>query len=85
MYKKKQERLHGVIKKQKMMRHPRETVEKRIQNVKKMEKIIFLGEEEEQVFIASAKGRNGPKDPYTPEHDIRKFSYQRNIHRVETD
>ena len=30
--------------KQKMMRHPRETVEKRIQNVKKMEKIIFLGE-----------------------------------------
>ena len=42
-------------------------------------------EEEEQVFIASAKGRNGPKDPYTPEHDIRKFSYQRYIHRVETD
>ena len=38
-------------------------------------------EEEEQVFIASAKGRNGPKDPYTPERDIRKYPYQRYIHR----
>ena len=81
MYKKKQERLHGVIKKQKMMRHPRETVEKRIQNVKKMEKIIFLGEEEEQVFIASAKGRNGPNDPYTPDHAKRNIFFTNGIYR----
>ena len=40
-------------------------------------------EEEEQVFIASAKGRNGPKDPYTPELDIRNF-HTNGIYRPRT-
>ena len=46
-----------------------------------MTSAVVCGDEEEQVFIASAKGRNGPKDPYTPERDIRKYPYQRYIHR----
>ena len=31
---------------------------------------FFFATEREQVFIASAKGQNGPKSPYTQEHCI---------------
>ena len=40
-----------------------------------MTSAVVCGDEEEQVFIASARGRNGPKDPYTPERAIRNFIY----------
>ena len=33
-------------------------------------------EEEGQVFIASAKGQNGPKNPFTPENDSGQATHQ---------
>ena len=37
-----------------------------------MTSAVVCGDEEEQVFIASAKGRNGPKNPYTHLHVVKE-------------
>ena len=34
------------------------------------------GKKEGQVSIASAKGQNGPKNPYTPQHEAGQATHQ---------